>query len=203
MRITSAVLLSAAAAVACAMHEHKPESERSQLYARNRFADRNLAGTLGGLLSGSHESATSEVQDTPSTPSTSAYVKRDDNLLGDLPVVGGVGDLLKRRGGLLGGLLEGSDNSDTSTEVQDTPSTSAYVKRDDNLLANLPVVGGVGDLLKRGGGLLGGLLGGIDNSDTSTEVQDTPSTSAYVKRDDNLLANLPVVGGVGDLLKRG
>ncbi|KAF9277892.1 hypothetical protein BGZ68_008930, partial [Mortierella alpina] len=102
MRITSAVLLSAAAAVACATQEHKSEGKHDQLYARNRFADRSLADTLGGLLPGSRKSESSEVQDV----STSSYVKRND-LLSDLP---GVSDLLdevlkKRGGGLLAGLL--------------------------------------------------------------------------------------------------
>ncbi|KAG0043117.1 hypothetical protein BGZ83_011813 [Gryganskiella cystojenkinii] len=122
MRITSAVLLSAAAAVACAMQEPEPESQHGQLYARNRFAKRALPHILGDLLPGGHKSAASEVQDT----STSPYVKRDEfDLFDGIPVLG---DIFKRS--LLEKLLGGADSSDTASEVQDA-STSPYVEQDD------------------------------------------------------------------------
>ncbi|KAF9944704.1 hypothetical protein BGZ72_002067, partial [Mortierella alpina] len=137
MRISSAVLLSAAAAVACATQKHKPEGQHNQLYARNRFADRSLADALSGLLPSARKPDIPEVQDVP----TSSYVKRDDDLLNGLPLVGDVtGDLLKRNGGLLGGLLGGSRESKQPSPVQAVPS-EAYVKRDDDLLNGLPLVG--------------------------------------------------------------
>ncbi|KAF9557831.1 hypothetical protein EC968_007413, partial [Mortierella alpina] len=189
MRITSAVLLSAAAAVACATQEHKPESHRGHLYARNRFADRSLADTLSGLLPGSRESATSEIQDD----SSSTFVKRDGNdILGGLPIIGGV---LRR--GFLDKLFGGHHRAETPTEV--VPEASSTLEEDlaHDFLREAEGSDTVLDqddpssmFVKRSGlPLLGGLLGD-DQADTAapTMGQEYPP-SAYVKR-----SGLPLLG---------
>ncbi|KAG0202056.1 hypothetical protein BGX28_005306 [Mortierella sp. GBA30] len=89
MRISPVILLSAVAAIACATHGPKPEGNRGSLYARDRFANRDLSR---GVVPGAAKSTGSETQEQASQEHTSStLLKRTAGL----PLLGGLGKAAK------------------------------------------------------------------------------------------------------------
>ncbi|KAF9094894.1 hypothetical protein BGX23_001400 [Mortierella sp. AD031] len=77
MKVTTVIVLSAIAAIACASHTVKPQSQSGRdLYAHNRFAKRGLFDNLTGFIPGSLSGAGSSM-----TPQASAAQTTDEELL--------------------------------------------------------------------------------------------------------------------------
>ncbi|KAG0345975.1 hypothetical protein BGZ54_005383, partial [Gamsiella multidivaricata] len=150
MKISSVIILSTVAAIACASHQ------RGQLYARNRFVQRGLLDGMKGIIPGASKATSLGSKDANVASGASSrpgydmeefVVKRDvsnvENLLKNLPIVDGSGSdvnqLLKKRDSGVGNLLEnlpivGGSGSDVNQLLK---------KRDSgvgSLLENLPIV---------------------------------------------------------------